>query len=107
MMGFPFTRPTVRGLPFTRGLAITRPTVRGSLGEGADAERINRLAALSDGRPPEGVVLLAEVEGEPVAAIGLFDGHTVSDPTRSNFSVWTHLHLLRLGLLMVVAVRGF
>ena len=88
------------------GLPLSRPTFRGSLGEGADADRINRLAELSDGRPPEGVVLLAEVEGEPVAAIGLFDRQTVSDPSRSNFSVWTHLHLLRLGLRLVVAVRG-
>ena len=88
------------------GFPLSRPTFRGSIGEGADADRINRLAALSDGRPPEGVVLLAELEGEPVAAIGLFDGQAVSDPTRSNFSVWTRLHLLRLGLRLVVAVRG-
>jgi hypothetical protein len=88
------------------GFPFIRPTFRGSLGDGADAERLNRLAALSDGRPPEGVVLLAEVEGEPVAAIGLFDGQAVSDPDRSDLGVWTRLHLLRLGLRMVVAVRG-
>ena len=61
-----------------------RTTFRGSLGEGVDGERIGRLAALSAGRAPEGVVLLAEVEGEPVAAIGLFDGREVSDPARSS-----------------------
>ena len=88
------------------GFPFTRPTFRGSLGEGSDGERINRLAALSDGRPPEGVVLLAEVEGEPVAAIGLFDRQTVSDPDRSDLSVWTRLHLLRFGLRLVVAMRG-
>lgn len=98
MMGLPVTRPTVPG-----GI---RPTVRGALRDGPDAERINRLAALSDGQAPEGVVLLAEVEGEPVAAIGLFDGHGVSDPARSNLAVWTRLHLLRVGLRLVVAVRG-
>src|SRR5262249_58409360 len=37
-------------------------------------EEIGRLAALSGSRPPEGMVLLAEIEREPVAAIGLFDG---------------------------------
>ena len=89
-------------IPFLR----PRATFRGTLGEGADAERIGRLAALSASRPPEGVVLLAEVEGEPVAAVGLFDRHTVADPARSNLAVRTRLHLLRLQLRLVVAVRG-
>ena len=85
---------------------VTRPTFRGSLGEGSDAERINRLAALSASRPPEGVVLLAEVEGEPVAAVGLFDRRTVTDPARSSFAVRMQLHLLRLQLRLIVSVRG-
>jgi hypothetical protein len=88
------------------GLPGTRPTFRGSLGEGPDADRINRLAALSGSRPPKGVVLLAEVEGEPVAAVGLFDRRAVADPTRSNFALRTRLHLLRLELRLIVAVRG-
>ena len=83
-----------------------RATFRGSIGEGSDAERIDRLAALSASRPPEGVVLLAEIEGEPVAAVGLFDRHTVVDPARSNLAVRTRLHLLRLQLRLIVAVRG-
>ena len=81
-------------------------TFRGSLREGTDAEQIDRLAALSASRPPEGVVLLAEREGEPVAAVGLFDRHTVADPARSSLAVWLRLHLLRLQLRMIVAVRG-
>ncbi len=85
---------------------VTRPTFRGSLGDGADAERINRLAALSASRPPEGVVLLAEVEGEPVGAVGLFDRHAVFDPARSSFAVRMRLHLLRLQLRLIVAVHG-
>jgi hypothetical protein len=88
------------------GFRVARPTFRGSLGDGADGDRIDRLAALSASRPPEGVVLLAEVEGEPVAAIGLFDRHTVTDPARSNFAVRMRLHFLRLQLRLVVAVRG-
>lgn len=88
------------------GSLIPRATFRGSLAEGTDRERIDRLAALSARRPPRGVVLLAEVEGEPVAATGLFDRHTVSDPARSSFAVRIRLHLLRLQLRLIVAVRG-
>jgi hypothetical protein len=76
------------------------------LGEGADAQRIGRLATLSASQPPEGVVLLAEVEGEPVAAIGLFDGREVSDPARSSLPTRIRLHLLRLQLRLIVAVHG-
>ncbi|MBV8219891.1 MAG: hypothetical protein JO325_15615 [Solirubrobacterales bacterium] len=86
---------------------IPRATFRGTLPEGPDGRRIDRLAALSASRPPEGVVLLAEVEGEPVAAIGLFDGQTVSDPARSSLAVRMRLHALRLQLLMIVSLRGF
>ena len=41
-----------------------------------------------------------------VAAVGLFDRHTVADPARSSLAVWLRLHLLRLQLRMIVAVRG-
>jgi hypothetical protein len=85
---------------------IPRATFRGSLGEGTDGQEIDRLAELSSSPPPEGVVLLAEVEGEAVAAIGLFDRHWVSDPARSSFTVWMLLHLLRLQLRLIVAVHG-
>ena len=88
------------------GSSVVRATFRGSLGEGADGVRIDRLATLSASRAPEGVVLLAEVEGEPVAAVGLFDGRAVADPRRATFAVRVRLHLLRLGLRMVVAVHG-
>jgi hypothetical protein len=89
------------------GGGATGMTFRGSFGEGCDAEEIGRLAALSASRPPEGMVLLAEVGGEPVAAIGLFDGHAVSDPARSSFAMRLRLHLLRLQVRLIAAVRGF
>jgi hypothetical protein len=85
---------------------LTPATFRGSLGEGADGERINRLAAFTGSPVPEGVVLLAEVEGEPVAAIGIFDGHAVADPVRATFALRLRLYLLRLQLRLIVAVRG-
>jgi hypothetical protein len=88
------------------GSSFMRATFRGSIGEGADAERIERLAGLSDSRPPEGVVLLAEVDGDPVAAVGLFDGRAVSDPARASFAVRIRLRLLRLQLRLIVGVHG-
>jgi hypothetical protein len=89
-------------IPFLR----PRATFRGTLAEGADGARVDRLAALSATRSPEGVVLLAEIEGEPVAAVGLFDRHTVVDPARSSLAVRMGLHLLRLQVRLIVAVRG-
>lgn len=48
-------------------------TIRGAIVDGVDGERITRLAALTRTEPPAGAVLLAEIEGDPVAAIGIFD----------------------------------
>jgi hypothetical protein len=45
----------------------------------ADGERIRRLAELDSKRPPHGDVLLAEVEGRLLAAIGM-DGTVIADP---------------------------
>ncbi len=45
----------------------------------ADRARIRRLAELDSSRPPEGDVLLAEVNSRPIAAIGM-DGAVVADP---------------------------
>ena len=45
----------------------------------ADRERIRRLAELDSKRPPQGDVLLAEVNGRLLAAIGM-DGAVVADP---------------------------
>jgi hypothetical protein len=85
---------------------IWSATIRGAVADGADGERINRLAALAASRPPEGMVLLAEVDGDPVAAIGLFDGHAISDPGRSTLALRVRLRLLRLPLRLLVAVTG-
>ena len=45
----------------------------------ADRDRIERLAELDGGRAPHGDVLLAEVNGRLLAAVGM-DGTAVSDP---------------------------
>jgi hypothetical protein len=46
----------------------------------ADAPQVWRLAALDDRRAPDGPALLAYVDGELRAAVGLADGHAVADP---------------------------
>jgi hypothetical protein len=81
-------------------------TIRGALADGGDAERLNRLAALAGSTAPEGVVLLAEVEGDAVAAIGIFDGHTISDPGRSTLALRIRLHVRRLELRLIMAMCG-
>jgi hypothetical protein len=53
---------------------------------------------------PQGAVLFADVGGDPVAAIGIFDGNAVADPDRSSSSL--RMRLERLFVLSVIFVRG-
>jgi hypothetical protein len=46
----------------------------------ADSQQVWRLAALDDRRAPAGPALLAYVDGELRAAVGLVDGRAVADP---------------------------
>jgi hypothetical protein len=41
-------------------------------------------------------VVFAELNGDPVAALSIRDGHTVADPSRSNAGIIALLHLHRL-----------
>lgn len=79
---------------------------RGSLGQGPDGKHIRRLPICSDSQPPEGVLLLAEGRGNPVAAIGVFDGTPCPYPERSTFALRMGLHLLRLPVRLFLAVYG-
>lgn len=81
-------------------------SLRGSLAEGTDGESLRRLATLSRGPVPQGPVLLAEVDGDLVAAIGIFDGRPVADPARSTFAQRRRLQLERLFLRVVIAIGG-
>jgi hypothetical protein len=88
---------------------MTTPTVasiRASLGEGRDGDLIRRLARLSDAEPPEGAVVLAEVCGEPVAAVGIADGRAVADPMRSTPALLRHLRLHSVQGRVIGSVRG-
>jgi hypothetical protein len=46
----------------------------------ADVPQLWRLAALDDRRAPRGPALLAYVDGELRAAVGLVDGQAIADP---------------------------
>jgi hypothetical protein len=52
------------------------------LASAADQTPLSRLAALDSARPPAEPVLLALLDGEPVAALSLRDGTHLSDPFR-------------------------
>jgi hypothetical protein len=59
-----------------------RPRVTIRLAGPDDASAIRGLARLDSSHAPEGEVLLAEVGGEPWAALSLDDHHAVADPFR-------------------------
>lgn len=81
--------------------------IRGSLGEGSDGDAIRRLAALTGSAPPRGALLVAELGGEPVAAIGIADGRTVAEPEGSTPELLLRLRLERLYLRIVAGIWGF
>ncbi len=49
-------------------------------GRETDEAALRRLAALDSARPLKGRAIVAEIEGRPVAAIGLSDARVVADP---------------------------
>jgi hypothetical protein len=57
----------------TDAITITRSTA-------ADSEDVWRLALLDDRRAPAGPALLAYVDGELRAAVGLVDDQAIADP---------------------------
>jgi hypothetical protein len=59
----------------------------------SDVPSVRRLAALDDRRPPHGPALLAYVDGELRAAVGLLDGQAVADPFHHTADI---VELLRL-----------
>jgi hypothetical protein len=48
---------------------------------GADDAQLRHLAALDSARPLRGKVLIAEVDGSPIAAVSVATGRTVADPS--------------------------
>ena len=78
MYSLPFLAGSGSAGPDRPSRSVPDPSARASIRavdvEGRDAQAVLRLAALAGRRPPSGAVLLAEVAGDPVAAIGIFDG---------------------------------
>ena len=60
---------------------VTTPTISIRPATAADGRTLVRLAALDSVRPlPFGPVLIAEIDGEPKAALSLKTGQVVADP---------------------------
>lgn len=60
--------------------ATSHPTLELRLASVDDGEAVHRIAALDDARALDGQVLLAIIDGEPVAALSLLDGRVVANP---------------------------
>ena len=63
-----------------------------------DESTLRRLAALDSSRPLKGRALVAEVEGRPIAAIGLTDERVVADPFERTAEVVELLKLRVAGI---------
>jgi hypothetical protein len=81
-------------------------TIRVGLTDDADGASIRRLAPVDGEAPPQGLVAIADVGGEPVAAVGFADGRAVADPERSTPSTLALLHMHRWTLRAIVTVWG-
>jgi hypothetical protein len=64
-----------------------------------DAATLRRLAALDSAEPLRGRVLLAEVDGKPVAAVALESGAVTADPFQPSAEAVRMLMLRRYRLL--------
>jgi hypothetical protein len=62
-------------------------------------DELERLAALSDRRVRDGDWLVADLDGEPVAAVSIEDGTTLYDPFRPTSQVVSLLELRRKQVL--------
>jgi hypothetical protein len=86
---------------------IPSTTLRGVVAEGSAGEAIGRLAELTGSIAPRGAVLLAERNGEPVAAIGIMDGQAVAHPELSTLALRMRLQLERLYVRLAISIGGF
>ncbi len=105
----PSCRAPAESAPAQRGSVMDQPSftvasIRASLGEGTDGEAIRRLAALDNSAPLQGAVVLAEVCGEPIAAVGIADGRAVADPARSTPALLRNLRLQRLQVRLIGSI---
>jgi hypothetical protein len=71
-----------------------------------DAAALARLAALDCARVPAGPLLLAEIDGEPWAAVALADGRAIADPFRPTAALVDLLRRRRAQLAAAREPRG-
>jgi hypothetical protein len=101
-----YVRASVAAQPELDHPAEAEVSVRLSTAEGDAAESLRRLASLHDRPAPSGPVVLAEVAGEPVAAMSLANGETVADSSSSSSGILALLHLHRLEARLIAAIWG-
>jgi len=83
-------------------------TIRLSTADDArHAEALRRLALLGDGPAPQGPLALAELAGEPVAAVGPADGSTIAERSRAEAALLAVLQLHRLEVRLIGAIWGY
>jgi hypothetical protein len=88
----------MRAMGETRTYGQGKVTVR--LASRTDASRLDRLAALDSSVVPAGSALVAEVDGELVAALPLRRGNAIADPFRRTTEI------VRLLELRAAQLRG-
>lgn len=81
-------------------------SIRLSTPENDESGSVGLLAARSGASAPSGPVMLAEIDGEPVAALALTGGTALEDPCRSDASILTLLRLRRWEFKLITAVFG-
>jgi hypothetical protein len=76
------------------------------LSDESDTASIQQLAELGAAEAPQSPALVAELEGEAVAAIGLADGRAVADRRRADNSLLTLLRIRRWETRAIISVFG-
>jgi hypothetical protein len=85
-------------------LAAAGVTIRPALPD--DERALRRLAALDSQRLPAGRLLLAEIDGEPWAAIALQSGRLIADPFRPTAALADLLRRRQAQLAVAPEVAG-
>jgi hypothetical protein len=79
--------------------------IRLSVADQRDEASVERLASLAGTHAPDGPFVMAEVDGEPVAAVGIADGTTVTHPyLYEHTGILLTLHLRRLEARMIGSI---
>jgi hypothetical protein len=92
--------------PLSDRFESREPTIALRLAHADERGAVDRLARLDEAPAPAGDVLLALVDGEPVAALSLADGSVVADPFTPTADVVDLLRVRAQRLGAPARVRG-